>query len=47
MDFEVVHGDGDQVIKGTPVGRGKYKGVARVVTRLSDAHEIQHVNELI
>ncbi len=35
--------EANQVIKGTPVGRGKYKGIARVVTRVADAHQIENV----
>ena len=34
-------------IKGTPVCRGKYKGVAKVVTRLSDAKCIEQGDILI
>ena len=34
----------DTVIKGTPVCRGKYTGVARVVTKLSDAKNILQVH---
>ena len=34
-------------IKGTPVCRGKYKGVAKVVTRLSEAKCIQTGDILI
>ena len=34
-------------IKGTPVCRGKYKGIAKVVTRLSDAKCIEQGDVLI
>ena len=33
-------------IKGTPVCRGKYKGVAKVVTKLSDAKCIEQVRNI-
>jgi uncharacterized protein (DUF433 family) len=35
--------DGSTVARGTPVCRGRYRGVARVVTRLADAATIKQV----
>ena len=36
-----------EAVKGTPVCRGKYKGIAKVVTRLADAKIIQQGDVLI
>jgi hypothetical protein len=35
------------VARGTPVCRGKYKGVAKVITRLADAATIKQVGQKI
>jgi phosphoenolpyruvate synthase/pyruvate phosphate dikinase len=45
--FVPVDSSGATVINGTPVCRGTAKGVARVVTRLSEAKSIQHGDILV
>jgi hypothetical protein len=48
MNFELSQGaaesEGWTVANGTPVCRGRYRGVARVITRLADAPTIRQVN---